>query len=55
MYFGQGLDADLERAMDPGKRKKGLSNIEKENRRRQVFERWFDKKIERKYRDPMKG
>jgi hypothetical protein len=55
MYFGKGIEADLEKAMDPGKRKKPLSETERRRRREAVFERWFDEKIERKFRDPMKG
>lgn len=55
MYFGQGLEGDLEKAMDTGKRKKPLSEAEKKRRRTLVFERWFDEKQEVKYRDPMKG
>lgn len=55
MHFGKGLENDLERAMDVGKRKKPLSEAERQRRRDQVFERWFDEKKELKFRDPMKG
>lgn len=55
MYLGQGIERDLEKAMDQGRRKKPLSDFEKERRRREVFERWFDEKIEVRYRDPAKG
>lgn len=55
MHFGRGLDRDLEKAMDPGKRKKPLTEIERTRRRNAVFERWFDEKQEQKFRDPMKG
>jgi len=55
MYFGQGLERDLEKAVDQGRRKKPFSDAEKERRRREVFERWFDEKVERKFRDPAKG
>lgn len=55
MHFGKGLENDLEKAMDIGKRKKPLSEPEKERRRSAVFERWFDEKQERKFRDPAKG
>jgi hypothetical protein len=55
MHFGRGLENDLERAMDIGKRKKPLSEAEKQQRRNQVFERWYNEKQERKFRDPMKG
>lgn len=41
--------------MDTGKRKKPLTEPEKQRRRREVFERWFDEKQEQKFRDPMKG
>lgn len=41
--------------MDAGKRKKPLSEAERKRRREEVFERWFDEKPERKFRDPMKG
>lgn len=41
--------------MDLGKRKKPFSEAEKTRRRNEVFERWFDEKQERKFRDPMKG
>lgn len=55
MHFGRGIESDLEKAMDTGKRKKPLSETEKNRRRAQVFERWFDEKQEQKFRDPMKG
>jgi hypothetical protein len=55
MFFGQAVEKDLDRAMDQGKRKKPLSEHERETRRREVFSRWFNKKIERKYRDPAAG
>jgi hypothetical protein len=55
MHFGRGIENDLEKAMDPGKRKKPFSEAEKNRRRDAVFERWFDEKQERKFRDPMKG
>lgn len=55
MYLGQGIEHDLEQAEDQGKRKKPLSESEKKRRRTEVFEKWFDEKQERKYRDPAKG
>lgn len=55
MHFGQGIENDLKKAMDTGKRKKPLTDAERQRRREQVFERWFDEKTERKFRDPMKG
>jgi hypothetical protein len=55
MHFGRGIEADLEKAMDLGKRKKPLSEAERKRRREDVFARWFDEKPERKYRDPAKG
>lgn len=57
MFLGQGIEADLEKALNPpGKKsKKPLSEMQRERLRREVFERWFGEKIERKYRDPMKG
>lgn len=55
MYFGRLVENDLEKAVDTGKRKKPLSDAERQRKRDAVFERWFDEKTERKYRDPMKG
>jgi cytochrome P450 len=55
MLFGQALEKDLSRAMDPGKRKKPLTEYEKGRRSREVFSRWFNKRIEQKYRDPAAG
>lgn len=55
MYFGKNIESDLEKAMDQGKRKKPLSEAERRRRRETVFQRWFDEKPERKFRDPMKG
>jgi hypothetical protein len=55
MHFGRGLENDLEKAMDLGKRKKPLTETERVSRREKVFERWFDEKIERRFRDPAKG
>lgn len=55
MHLGKGIENDLEKAMDLGKRKKPLSESEKARRRAEVFERWFDEKQELKFRDPMKG
>lgn len=55
MHFGRGVEADLEKSMDLGKRKKPLSEAERKRRREEVFARWFDEKPERKFRDPVKG
>jgi hypothetical protein len=55
MHLGKGIESDLEKSMDTGKRKKPLSETEKTRRREQVFERWFDEKPEKKFRDPRKG
>lgn len=55
MHLGRGIENDLEKAMELGKRKKPLTDTERRRRRDTVFERWFDEKIEPKFRDPMKG
>jgi hypothetical protein len=55
MHFGRAIEIDLEKAMETGKRKKPLTETERQRRRDAVFERWFDEKKERKFRDPMKG
>lgn len=55
MHFGRGIESDLEKAMDTGKRKKPLTDAERTRKRTEVFERWFDEKQERRFRDPMKG
>lgn len=55
MHLGQGIERDLDKALDQGRRKKPYSEAEKARRRREVFERWFGRKMEQKYRDPMKG
>lgn len=55
MMFGQGLEKDLDQALSQGKRKKPLSDAERQTRTREVFSRWFNKKIEQKFRDPAVG
>jgi len=57
MFLGQGIEDDLEKALHPPDRKskKPLTQMQKDRIRREVFERWFNEKIERKFRDPMKG
>jgi hypothetical protein len=54
MHFGKAIEADLEAAVDPGKRKKPLSKTEIVRRRQMVFAKWFDEEPEKKFRDPAK-
>jgi hypothetical protein len=55
MHFGRGLEADLDKALDQGKRKKPFTATERARKRAEVFERWFDEKQSRQFRDPQRG
>jgi hypothetical protein len=54
MHFGSSLDNALERAIQPGKGKKPLSETQMNSKVQQTLAKWLGTEaVQKRYRDPM--